>query len=363
MGEFEQAKPIIEYLKNLDNDFFVVATFFSPSGYENQRNYKFADVLLYLPLDFPKQSRKFLDLLKPNLAIFIRYEFWLNYLLELKQRNIPTFLISASKPKNANNYIYNKYLKTCLNLFTKIYPMDKNDLEFFVGLDLKVPIELAYDTRFDRVYSKIQIPDSLPIQKNDFGGDFVLIAGSIWEEDINLILEAKKLIKNEINLRIIYVPHEPKEEIIRLLESKDKNTIKFSQILERPVNLRNYREKNIIVDKIGYLLSLYSLGDVAYVGGGFGRGVHSVVEPAGFGIPIICGGQIDNSIDAINLKDFGALKVVDDGKSLAKALLDLRDKRYYNEIQERIKDYFYERIGSTKKIVEYLLEVLSSSLK
>ncbi|MFN3781680.1 MAG: 3-deoxy-D-manno-octulosonic acid transferase, partial [Candidatus Kapaibacteriota bacterium] len=343
MGEFEQAKPIIEYLKKLDDNVFVVATFFSPSGYENQREYKFADVLLYLPLDFPKQSRKFIDLIKPNIAIFIRYELWLNYLSELKQRNIPAFLISASKPKNADNTIYRRYLKTCLELFTKIYPMDKKDFEYFVALDLKVPIELAYDTRFDRVNTKIQNLDDIPFQKADLGGDFVLIAGSIWKEDINLILEAYNLIKSEINLRIIYVPHEPKEDIIRELESKDKNTIKFSQILEKPVNFKYYGGKNIIVDKIGYLLSLYSLGDVAYVGGGFARGVHSVVEPAGFGIPIICGGRIDNSIDAMNLKDLGVLQVVDDGKSLAMVLLHLRDKSYYKDIQEKVKNYFSER--------------------
>lgn len=358
MGEFEQAKPIIEYFKKMDNDFFVIATFFSPSGYENQKNYKFADVLLYLPLDFPWQVRNFLDLLKPDLTIFIRYELWLNYLVELKKRNIPTFLVSASKPKKANNFFYNQYFKKSLNLFTKIYSIDKTDFDFLVKLNLKVPIELAYDTRFDRVNSKIQGLDSLPIHKSNFGDDFVLIAGSIWEEDLKLILEAKDLIRDKINLRIIYVPHEPRENIIHTIESKDSNTIRFTQILKSQENYNNYLGKNIIVDKIGYLLSLYSLGDVAYVGGGFGRGIHSVVEPAGFGIPIICGGRINNSIDAMNLKMLDGLQVVDNSESLAKALLHLKDEKNYSEIQSKIKNYFAERIGSTSKIVDFLLKCI-----
>ncbi|MGB9770843.1 MAG: 3-deoxy-D-manno-octulosonic acid transferase [Candidatus Kapaibacteriota bacterium] len=359
MGEFEQAKPLIEAIKIRYPQFFVLVTFFSPSGYENQKNYPYADVILYLPFDFWWNSKKFINLVKPNIAIFIKYEFWLNFLVGLHKNNVPTYLVAATEPfRFRNSIFYSFFLKYALNYFTKIFVMDEKDLKFFSGLNLKVPLALEFDTRFDRVYSKVQNPDPLPFKKEDLSGDLVLVAGSVWEPDLELIFKAKEDLMSELELKIIYVPHEPTERIIEYIEKNDKNSIRYSKILslnhlERAESF--FFERNIIVDKIGLLLSLYSLADVAYVGGGFGKGLHSIIEPAGYFLPIICGGNISNSKDAINLYEIGALFVVNNPIELVKLLKELKNPEYLLEVSNKVKDYFFKRVGSTQRILNELL--------
>jgi len=373
MGEFEQAKPLIEKFKSTEPNVFIVCTFFSPSGYENQKFYPNADVLLYLPLDFPWRSRKFLDLIQPDLAIFVKYEFWLNYLSILNRRGIPAFIVAASKPFRGNSFVYRIYLKTCLNLVTKVFSMSEIDYEFFQNLKLKVPVKLEYDTRFDRVYSKIRSMNELPFAKKDFGEDFVVVAGSIWEPDLQILIRTKKILENSIAsgtarpLRIVYVPHEPKESFINLIERLDSATIRFSKLLDLNDNkellLNKLRGNNIIVDKVGYLLALYGVGNIAYVGGGFGRGIHSIVEPAGYGLPIICGGNIQNSTDAMSLREIGALFMVQNEDELSTLLTNLMNEKFYESISIKVKTYFMQRIGATDRIVNDIMTFLTKPKK
>lgn len=358
MGEFEQAKPLIEIIKKKKPNAFVVATFFSPSGYENQKNYPFADVLLYLPFDFLWLAKMFVDTIKPNYAIFIKYEFWLNYLYELRKKNVPTFLVSATEPFRGNNFLYRMYLKHSLNFFNKVFVLDPKDLEFYKKLNLKVPIAIEYDTRFDRVFSQIRSAKSLLISKDELKGYFVLVAGSVWEQDLNLIFKAKKILGQNFEIKIIYVPHEPSDSIIELIEKNDPNTIRYSAIanlINEEEKRRVFKEKNIIVDRIGLLLSLYSLADIAYVGGGFGKGLHSVIEPAGYFLPIICGGNIHNSKDAINMKENGTLFVVNNETECAKVIIELKDSNYYNTIRKKAEAYFLKRVGATQRIINEIL--------
>lgn len=363
MGEFEQAKPIIEELKNLDPNFFIIVTFFSPSGYENQKQYSYADVLLYLPFDFFWISKRFIDTIRPHIAIFIRYEFWMNYLLELRKRNIPIFLVSATKPKNSGFGLYKAFLKKNLNLFTKIFVIDEEDLFFFKKLNLKVPLKLEYDTRFDRVASKINSLDKFPFSKKDFENFFVIVAGSIWEPDLKLIFEAKAELERIISLKLIYVPHEISKDVIDFIENQDKSCIRFSRIFDKKIQSSELqsiiKQNNILVDRIGLLLSLYSIADVAYVGGGFGKGIHSVVEPAGYFIPVVCGGNISNSVDAQRMKEIGSLWVVNNSKEFVEVISKLRDTHYYHEVSKKMKDFFVSRTGSTKRIIDEIFKYLN----
>ncbi len=360
MGEFEQAKPLIEKFKSIDPNFFIVSTFFSPSGYDNQKNYQYSDVCLYLPMDNFWLVKKFIKIIEPNIAIFIRYELWLNYLSELKKKKVPTFLVAATKPNKWIFFIYKIYIVKCFNLFTKIFVSDENDFDFFASLDLKVPTVVEYDTRYDRVYSKINNLDVLPFCKNHFKDFTVLIAGSVWEPDLELLFEVRKKF-NKI-IKIIYVPHEVKESVLKFVERNDRKCIRFSELINKDYSDNEIRKLiqdfNILVDKVGFLLSLYSIGDLAYVGGGFGRGIHSVIEPAGFNLPVICGGNINNSRDALRMLDFGTLWVVRNGNELENVLTKLQEESFRLEVSSKMKEYFLRRVGSSERIVK---ETLSCS--
>ncbi len=367
MGEFEQAKPIIEYFKKVYPEFAIIVTFFSPSGFEHQKNYPYSDLVLYLPFDTVKNSRNFISLLRPSIAIFVRYELWLNFLYELKRKGIPTFLICATKPfRFSNFFLYKIFLRYSYNLFTIIFSSSEFDYDYFKKLKFKCWLELNYDTRFDRVKQKIEASKKLLFSKADFPNYFVLVAGSIWDKDIKLITAVIKRVENEINLKVIYVPHEPEESRIRLIEKLDSNTIRLSKLnslsSDKTQLLKIITKNNIIVDSIGLLLDLYSLGDVAYVGGGFNHGIHSVIEPIGWGIPVVCGGNISNSIEAIQMKDFGILETIENSKDLEFCLKELYfNKANYERIKVKTEEYFNKRVGSTEKIVNKILMEKSKS--
>lgn len=364
MGEFEQAKPIIEYIKKVYPEFAIIVTFFSPSGFEHQKNYQYADLVLYLPFDTIKNSREFISIVQPNIAIFVRYELWLNFLYELNKKCIPTFLVCATKPFRLSNFfLYKIFLRYSYNLFSVISSSSEFDYEYFEKLKLKSRLELNYDTRFDRVNQKLHAPQNLPFSKNDFSNHFVLVAGSIWDKDIKIITDTLRKIGSEISFKVIYVPHEPEETRLQMIEKFDSNTIRLSKLFS--INSNNAQwmhiltKNNIIVDSVGLLLDLYKIGDVAYVGGGFNRGVHSVIEPIGWGIPVICGGNISNSVEAIQMRDSGILKIVENSEDLELYLKELYfNKVYYENLKNMTKEYFNKRIGSTEKIVSQILKVL-----
>ncbi|MCX7879797.1 MAG: 3-deoxy-D-manno-octulosonic acid transferase [Ignavibacteria bacterium] len=356
MGEFEQAKPIIELLKKKFNNIFITASFFSPSGYENQKNYRPADVKLYLPLDTRKNVSYFLSLIKPNLAIFIRYEIWLNLLIHLKRSGIPAFLVSATKPRGFN-LLTKEYYKISFSKFTKIYPSSEQDFKFFESLKINVPLEKITDTRFDRVWIRINEKKEKILSKEELGSDFVLVAGSIWKEDAKLILSRISFIKNFYSLKIVYVPHEPTTSLINLIKRYDPQTILLSDILNNLSIIKDQSE-NIIVDKVGFLLDLYSIADAVFVGGGFGKGVHSVVEPAGYFLPISCGPRISNSQEAQFMSENGIIRIVRNTTDFLDWLSRVRyNKDYYKSITEKTKEYFMQRLGSTEKVVNEIISI------
>lgn len=356
MGEFEQAKPIIEKIKNLFPDYFVICSFFSPSGYENQKNYQYLDVALYLPIDEYRNVKYFIDTVRPNVVLFVRYEIWFNYLKALKERKIPVFLINATAPRSLvarNNSFVKSFYRKAYSFFNAIFPLEEDKL-FFSNLGIKSNIIPIYDTRFDRVHFKIEQSKNFFLKKENFESYFVLVAGSIWKPDAELLVSAIKLLNNKIPLKVIYAPHEPDDYNLLYLKGLVPEHILLSELMTQGRNSKIneiIKDKDIIVDSIGHLLDLYSLADVAYVGGGFGSGIHSVVEPAGYFLPIACGGNINTSIEAKQMNAQGILEVFANPHQLADWIYNLfNDRVLYDNKRTIAKTYFTQRLGSTAKV-------------
>lgn len=369
MGEFEQAKPVIEYIKSLNSEIKIIVTFYSPSGYENQKNYTFADNIYYMPFDTISLAKEFIDFVNPDLVVFVRYDFWLNHLNYLKKLNIPRFLINASKPNSKfyQNSIIGKYIfRHLLEYFDTIFTMDMQSKLYFESILFSNTLIESADTRIDRIIEKVENSKQNQILNIAiFNNIPVLIAGSTWEIDEDQISNSiKELRKKGNKIHVVYVPHEPTEEHIKKLKIKlQNNCILLSELIEiADINKQSELIKNndIIVDSIGKLLSLYSLADIAYVGGAFGVGVHSVTEPAGYGLAIITGNNFHNSIDAKNLYELGSLLNYNTQAQLIQILNNLLGNYKYNEELKNIsKKYVYKSKGESKKVAEYLIKTIS----
>lgn len=372
MGEFEQAKPIIEYIKKNFPDYITVASFYSPSGYENQINYELADVKLYLPLDTKKNAKLFVDTVEPEIAIFIRYELWLNILNYLHKKSAKIILLNVTLPSTSivRNVLLKPFYRMVYNKVNKIYSIDPNMINYLRNLNVSTQVSLLPDTRFDRVKS------SILAKSNDFTwlkramlDRFILVAGSTWEADERILSKALSKIRETIypksKITVIYVPHEPTEKHIRKLKTVLKNYILFSKLVkfsDENTNLAKNFENNvdIIIDSIGLLLGIYSIADVAFVGGGFGVGIHSVVEPAGYGLPVACGPKLNNAKDALGLLEKGYLTVVKNELELIQWLkIFITGAINLKNLSSQIKNHFDSNCGATDKITKEIISLIN----
>jgi 3-deoxy-D-manno-octulosonic-acid transferase len=367
MGEFEQAKPLIEMIKSHNPELKLVVSFFSPSGYNNQINYRYADYILYLPLDTKKNAHEFICKINPNIVIFVRYEIWHNYLVELKIKNIPAYLICATKPSNKlmyENPFFKNFTKWNYSSFRKIYTVGEEHTNFFKKLDVRTEIQTTADIRFDRILSIIREARIHPIIPREifFDEDLILVAGSSWEPDEDLILSGLNLIHDKLKkiIRLVLVPHEPTEKHLALLTSKLHDYILLSQLEEK---LNNYSKaelreemsgKSIVVDSIGKLLRLYATADMAYIGGGFGVGVHSVTEPAGYSLPLATGPRSTNSPDAVHLIKQQALKILNNPTDFKNWIETIGDRDCRESLGKISFDYINKGSGWTEKIFKEL---------
>lgn len=365
MGEFEQAKPIIEQIKSTSDKFNIIVSFFSPSGYNNQKNYSFADAVIYMPIDTKSNAKLFINRINPVIAIFVRYDLWRNHLLELKNRNIESILICATKTNSkvlAENFILKSLYKSNLNLLSKIYAVNLEQFVFFNSLDLKSLLFQSFDTRNDRIIKKVEESKSNPIfAQGTFGNKKVIVAGSTWQKDEDILLHVYEKLKNKFDIQLIIVPHEPTEEHISELIAKIDNYILLSQIdFDNPQNVEKEVDKRIVVvDSIGKLLKLYANADIAYVGGAFGVGVHSVTEPAGYGIPVITGPKYTNSPDAKEMFKMDSLLSIESEESLSITLDKLLTHQdYYTSITSTNYEYIQQGKGESKVIADIILNKL-----
>lgn len=360
LGEFEQAKPIIEELKK-NPDLNILITFFSPSGYENSRKYPYADLVSYLPFDSRVYADRFINIIRPNLAVFMRYDIWPNHIWALKSRNIPCFVVDATMKKNSPRKLplVKNFHKLLFNDVTRILTVSNADLEGFKDFKLDSGKMTAVgDTRFDRVYEKSLAAKEKNIIREDLlKGKKVFVAGSTWDLDENILLPVFiKMAKFDKEIIMLLVPHEPTIENLERIENELSGkitSIRFS-------HLNSYKEERIIIiDSIGILLTLYAYGDLAFVGGSFKQNIHNVLEAAVYGIPVIFGPKIDNSQESNELLKRGGGVMIKNQRESYKILRTLfTDDNLRKEKGNIAAQYVRENLGATEKILKEIYKFI-----
>jgi 3-deoxy-D-manno-octulosonic-acid transferase len=352
LGEYEQGLPVIEKIKDKFPNHKIIVTFFSPSGYEVRKNNTIADVTLYLPLDTEKNARLFLKLVHPEMAFFIKYEYWLNYLNELRMLKTPTYLISGIfREKQLFFKWYGGFYRNALETFTHFFVQNESSKKLLLQLG-KANVTVSGDTRFDRVVAILEKDNTLDFIKNFKNDTLTIVIGSSWPKDENLLVEYINQTSKKV--KFIIAPHNIKtEQIQELKTSISKKTILFSEKEGR--DLADFDV--FIIDTIGILTKIYSYADIAYVGGGFGNpGVHNLLEPATFGIPIVIGPNFTHFEEAIKLVDNKGCVAISDYRALETAFGLLID----NE-EERLKkgiicsDFVQENKGATDCILKQII--------
>jgi 3-deoxy-D-manno-octulosonic-acid transferase len=357
MGEFEQAKPIITALRKKYRDINIIVTFFSPSGYDHSKNYKPADIITYIPFDTKANAHRFLDLLQPTAAVFVRYDVWPNHLWELNARGIPAFIANATmRTTSARFYpLLKNFHRLLFNNFVSILTVSAKDADAFALFGLTHPsIEAIGDTRYDQVWQrsadakkKHLIPPAI------LKGKKILLAGSTWPEDEEVLIPSiKKILQYDSNVLVILVPHEPTEDALEDIEytfGSKPRTIRFS-------NLNDYaNERIILVDSIGILMALYQYANVAYVGGSFRQGIHNVLEPAVYGIPVVFGPKHTNSQEAMELARRSGGFIVNDQQECYRTLRTLLDDKKANSAAgKQALMLVEENIGATERFIQHL---------
>ncbi|MBN2681974.1 MAG: 3-deoxy-D-manno-octulosonic acid transferase [Bacteroidales bacterium] len=350
-GEFEQGRPLMEAIREKYPDYSILLTFFSPSGYEAFKDYKGADFVCYLPYDFKKNVIRFLEVVQPANVFFIRYEFWLNYLSVLKKEKVKVYLISAVFRKNQLFFKwYGKSYRNALNSFENIFVQNNYSAKLLEDIGYKNVI-VSGDTRMDRVIEVAKSAKSFPLIEKFIQNKQVIIAGSTWEKEDEII--AEYLNSTEKGVKIIVAPHEIREQKIeKLISSINKKAIRYSNADE----LNVLDADVLIIDSIGILSSVYRYGTIAFVGGGFTDGIHNILEPAVYGMPIIFGPNYQKFIEASDLLFLGSAFCIENYNSfklITNELLDEKEK--LASLSTISSDYVYRSAGATGKIVKMVL--------
>ena len=350
VGEFEQARPVIEKLKLEKPDHKIAITFFSPSGYELRKNYSGADYVFYLPVDTKVNAQDFVAIIKPKVAVFVKYELWIHMIEELHEKKIPLLLISSVFRENQFFFKwYGKFFRLVLNRFNLILTQTQRSLDL-LQLSEVSNVLLGSDTRFDRVDQIANHPLELPLIKSFCANKKILVAGSTWQNDEQLLIQLfSSILMNE--WKLIVVPHEINQHQITVLQDK------FGAVatLESKLAVESSDKSVLIIDSVGKLSSIYQFATVAYVGGGFGRGIHNILEPAAFGSPIIFGPnykKFNEAFDLISLK--GAISI-HDFASLENAFSFFKSNP---ESKNICNNYVRQNLGGSEFAVNEILKLL-----
>ena len=361
LGEFEQGRPVLEQLRNLYPDNKIVVTFFSPSGYEVRRNTPLADAVYYLPLDTARNAQKFIDAIQPKMAIFTKYEYWYHFYNEAHRRHIPLFIISGIfRPGQIFFKWYGGLHRKILGCVNYFFVQDEPSVALLKGLGLN-NATISGDTRFDRVWANARHPKPIPFIDEFKNGQKVFIAGSTWPPDEKLLAI---LTTQYPDWKFILAPHEISEEkISKLIELLPPGSVaRYSQILNygpAAAETQISGRQTLIIDNIGMLSSLYQYGDIAYIGGGFGAGIHNTLEAAAFGLPVIFGPNYSKFKEAHNLVALKAGFSISDETGL-KAIVHtlINNEAFYNEASATIRAYVRDNTGATNTITEYITSAL-----
>ena len=360
LGEFEQAKPIIEELKR-DKTINVLITFFSPSGYENSRKYPYADLISYVPFDTYSNAKRFIKIVHPDLAVIMRYDYWPNLIWAMKVFNIPCFIVDATMKSNSLRKLpfirnFHKILYKDISRILTVSRADLDGFKFFNCADEQ--LQVVGDTRFDRVYRKsITAREKNLIKSAIIKDKKVLVAGSTWESDEEVILPAfATLAKFDNEVILIIAPHEPTLIHLEKIENEFAsvmNTIRFS-------SLNNYKdERIIIIDSIGILLTLYTYAHAAFVGGSFKQGIHNVLEAAVYGIPVMFGPKIENSQETQQLLKFGGGILIRNKQEAYRQMRTIFTDKEFRDAKGKISyQYVQGNLGAADQILKDIYRVI-----
>lgn len=348
LGEFEQGRPVIEEIKRQFTDYRIVLTFFSPSGYEIRKNYEKADIIAYLPIDTRKNARDFLNILNPEKAFFIKYEYWYFYISELAKKQIPLYIISAIFRKNQyffKNSLMGKWYRKMLLNVDHFFVQNETSAQLLSSLDIR-NFTISGDTRFDRVAAIASGSKTIPIVEKFRGNSLLVIAGSTWKPDEELLAT---FINQNPDIKFIIAPHEVSATNINRLEQMLKSSCStFGKLNETEIeNLQV-----LIIDYVGILSSLYRYGNIAYIGGGFGIGIHNILEAATFGLPVIFGPKYKKFKEAVDLVSLGGAFSISEYKELEVTFNKLlKVKKNLENASEISKNYVAKNVGATILII------------
>jgi 3-deoxy-D-manno-octulosonic-acid transferase len=363
LGEFEQGRPLIESFRKENPQYKILLTFFSPSGFEVRKNYAGADIISYLPLDTPGNAKRFLEIIKPSLVFFVKYEFWLNFLGELRKRKISHFLISAIF-RNDQVFFksYGKIFRDALKGYSWIFTQEKNSIELLKSIGVSTA-SVAGDTRFDRVSEIAAAAKEILIAEKFSGNDKkVLVAGSTWEADEKNLFPAFKNSSGK-GWKLIIAPHELGEAHLSSIEKgiseigiPPNEIVRFSRADEKTIG----EKKVLIIDNVGMLSSLYRYGKIAYIGGGFGKSIHNILEAAVYGMPVIFGPRYEKFYEAQRLLELGGAICVNNENELENQLDKISaDEELLKSKSIISHDFVKTNCGATKIILEKTGSILN----
>ncbi len=351
LGEFEQGRPIMEAIRREHPGYKILLTFFSPSGYEVRKNYDGADVVVYLPIDTKRNARRFLRLTNPVMAFFIKYEFWSNYLHMLKERHVPTFSVSSIfRPNQIFFRAYGKGYGKVLDCFTHFFVQNEEsrDLLKSIGIDY---VSVTGDTRFDRVLQIRDAGKSLPIVENFVGGTaeerpHVFIAGSSWPPDEDIFI---RYFNEHRDWKLIIAPHVIGDDHMKQILGKlERKTVRYTEATTENM----VGAECLIIDCFGLLSSIYRYADVTYVGGGFGVGIHNVLEAAVWGKPVIFGPNNKNFQEAQGLLKAGGGFEITSYDDFVGVMRKLADDKALEQSRERAGGFVESLAGATRQIMK-----------
>ena len=352
LGEFEQGRPIIEEIRRLHPEYKILLTFFSPSGYEIRKNYDGADFIFYLPADTPRNAKRFLDIAHPEVAVFVKYEFWLNYLKQLKKRGVKSYLVSAIFRSDSIFFRnYGAMWRGALDAFSQMFVQNEEsrDLLRHIGYDNVI---VAGDTRFDRVAAIAKAAKPVDIVARFKGENRLFVAGSTWGPDEDILLP---LINENPDIKFVIAPHEMEEaRINRILSDVKCGAVRYTQC---DAQTDFSRTQVLVLDTIGILSSVYGYASWSYIGGGFGVGIHNTLEAATFGLPIAFGPKYEKFKEARDMVTLGAATKVENAEELLKWFAPLRDDAdYLAQTSAIAKNYTSKNQGATALFMKIVFE-------
>lgn len=352
LGEFEQGRPLIELIKKRHPEYKILLTFFSPSGYEVRKDYDKADIITYLPMDTSWNAKKFIQIVNPAITIFIKYEFWGNYLSELKKNQIPTYAVSAIfREQQVFFKWYGGWYRSFLKNFRHLFVQDSNSKNLLSSIGFK-NVSIVGDTRFDRVLAIAKESNDLPLIEAFATEDRTLVAGSTWPNDEDVILPYFNTHKE---LKLIIAPHEIHESHIESIISKlERPYIRYTQATEEQVK----QSDCIIIDCIGLLSSIYKYGNVAYIGGGFGVGIHNILEAAVYGMPVIFGHNYHKFREAVEMVKSGSAFPISNKEEFDKTMNDFYSKNSdsLEKAASQAKIFVANNSGASEKVMEAIFQ-------